>query len=89
MFLIVIVMVIIFFIDKRNIYSHYKMQVYQSNDLELSVQRSYIVMFLICVCCGYGVSAIYDWQYYVIGGMFVFSIVANFIFSYREKRKQH
>jgi hypothetical protein len=88
MFLFVIVISVIYWVDKKNIYKHYKMQVYQSIDLEVSVQRDYIVMFLVCLCCGYAVSAIDIWQYFFIGGMFIISILVNWFLEYRHKQDE-
>ena len=86
MFLFVIVITVLFWVDKKNIYNHYKMQVFQSIDLEISVQRDYIVMFLVCVCCGYAVCAIDIWQYFFIGGMFIISILVNWFLEYKHKK---
>lgn len=86
MFLFVIVITVLFWVDKKNIYNHYKMQVFQSIDLEISVQRDYIVMFLVCVCCGYAVCAIDTWQYFFIGGMFIISILVNWFLEYKHKK---
>ena len=52
---------ILYWVDKKNIYRHYKMQVFQSIDLEISVQRDYIIMFLICVSAGYALCINYNW----------------------------
>lgn len=86
MFMFVVVITILYFIDKKNIYKHYKMQVYQSIQLELTVQRDYIVLFLICVCCGYAVCVIRTWQYFFIGAMFIVSFSLNWYLSVREKQ---
>lgn len=88
MFLFAVVITIIFWIDKSNIYRHYKMQVYQSIELELSVQRDYTIMFLVCVCCGYAVSSVETWQYYFIGGIFIFSLIINFFIAYKTREKR-
>ena len=92
MMLFVIVMLIVYWVDKKNIYKHYKMQVFQSIDTEISVQRDYIIMFLTCVCCGYAVCAVQTWQYYFVGAMFLLSLLANWLLSYQvklsEKKKE-
>lgn len=49
---------IIYWVDKRNLYKHYKMQAYLSIGLEISVHRDYVFFFLLCACCGYVVSAV-------------------------------
>ena len=64
------------------------MQVFQTIDTEISVQRDYIIMFLACVCCGYAACAVQNWQYYFVGGMFIVSLLANWFLSYRFKLSQ-
>lgn len=88
LFLFVLVVTVLYWLDKKNIYRHYKMQVFQSIDLELSVQRDYIVMFLVCVCCGYAVCADDYWQYFFIGAMFILSLLTNWFLSYRTKQQE-
>lgn len=88
MMLFVIVILIIYWVDKKNIYKHYKMQVFQSIDTEISVQRDYIIMFLACVCCGYAVCAVQTWQYYFVGAMFLISLFANWLLSYQVKQSE-
>lgn len=83
----VLVLFIVFWNDKKNIYKHYKMQAYLSIDLELTVLRDYIFMFLICVCCGYAVSVISHWQYIFIGIIFIFSIILNIMLTTQKKQK--
>lgn len=83
MFLFVVVLAIIYVVDKKNIYKHYKMQTFQSIDLEISVQRDYIIMFLICVSCGYAACAIRTWQFIIVGVMFVLALLINLIVEYR------
>ena len=78
----VLVLFIVYWVDKKNIYKHYKMQTYLSIDLELSVQKHYIIMFLICECFGYAISVYYTWQYVFIGVMFVLAIIANYLISF-------
>ena len=85
MFLFVVVITIVYWVDKKNIYKHYKMQVFQTIDTEISVQRDYIIMCLACVCCGYAACAVQNWQYYFVGGMFIVSLLANWFLSYRFK----
>ena len=77
---------IIFWVDKKNIYKHYKMQTFLSIELELSVQKHYIIMFLICLCCGYAISAFTTWQYIFSGVMFVVSIIANYFISFTYRK---
>ena len=36
-------------------------------------------MFLVCLSFGYAISAFFDWQYVIIGIMFILAIIANFI----------
>ena len=81
----IVVIFIIFWIDKKNIYTHYKMQAFLSIDLEQSVLRDYTYMFLICVCCGYAISAIHSWQYIFIGIIFIFSIIVNIMLTFQAK----
>ncbi len=64
------------------------MQVYQSIELELSVQRDYTIMFLVCVCCGYAVSSVYTWQYIFIACTFVVSLIINFFIAYKTREKR-
>lgn len=85
--LFVVAISLIYWIDKRNIYHHYKMQTYQSIELELSVQKSYIYLFLVCLCAGYAACAIYTWQYYLAIAIFLISIIINRLVSYSIKQK--
>lgn len=64
------------------------MQVFQSIELEISVQKDYIIMFLVCVSCGYALCAQDMWQYFFIGGMFILSLIANWLLSYRTKQAE-
>lgn len=84
----VLVILVIYWVDKRNLYRHYKMHTYLSIDLELAVQRDYIVLFLICVCCGYGISAIYFWQIILAVAMCVLSLAINFILNCKAKHDE-
>jgi hypothetical protein len=79
---------IIIFIDKRILYNHYKMQVYQSIESLLSIQRDYIIMFLICVCCGYALCASYNWQYYLIGALFIVCLLVNWLITLSAQKKE-
>lgn len=63
------------------------MQVYQSIELELQTQKSYIIMFLICISCGYAVSVTRTWQYYMIAAICVVSIGVNFLVEYNSSQK--
>lgn len=63
------------------------MQVYQSIDIEISIQRDYIYMFLICVSCGYAVSSRSIWLYIFIGIVFVFAVIVNYIISYKKSEE--
>jgi hypothetical protein len=46
-------------------------------------------MFLICVSGGYAIGVNFDWQYYVIGGIFIISLIANFLLSYKVKNQSN
>ena len=81
----VIVIFIIFWIDKKNIYKHYKMQTYLSIELEQTVLRDYTYMFLLCACCGYAISAFFTWQYIFIGIIFAISILFNIMLTFEAK----
>ena len=87
LFVFVLVLFIVFWIDKKNTYKHYKMQSYLSIDVEITVLRDYIFMFLLCVCCGYAASAIFTWQYIFIGVIFIFSIILNIMLTTQNKYK--
>lgn len=86
--LFVLVLVIIYWIDKKNIYRHYKMKTYLSIDLEMEVQKHYIIMFLLCISLGYLISSFKLWQYIFAGIMFVFGLLANYMISFTYNRKK-
>ena len=60
-FLFMIILIILYWIDKRNLYKHYKMQHYISIELEVKVQKFYIIFFLICVSGGYYSTSVFLW----------------------------
>lgn len=82
-----ITLILLYWNDKRVLYKHYKMQVYQSIDIEISVQRDYIYMFLICVSCGYAVGVRFYWQYLLIAIVFVLAVFINYIISYNKSQE--
>ncbi len=90
-FLFMIILFVLYWIDKRNLYDHYKSNSYLSIKLEVMVQKTFIVFFLICVSLGYAAAAVETWQYYFIGGVFILSLILNFAlvltYSRDDKKK--
>lgn len=51
----------------------------------MSIQRDYIIMFLVCVCCGYAASVNFTWQYIFIGVFFIIALLINLAISLKKK----
>lgn len=84
----IVVMFIIFWNDKRNIYRHYKMQTYLSIDLELCVLRDFIFMFLVCVGGGYATTCVHTWQYIFMGVICLLAIILNIGLTFQDSFHQ-
>lgn len=82
-----IVLCLVYLIDKKNLYKHYKMQTFQSIDLEIEFHNSFIILFLFGLCGGYAISSWEVWQWCTAGGAFVLSILANFLISSIYKKQ--
>lgn len=81
-----VILFLLYWIDKYNLYKHYKMQQYLSIELEIKLQKTYIVIFLICVSIGYYYSAIDLWEKIVILVVIVVALVVNFLLNYNYKK---
>lgn len=86
--LFVLALLALYWLDKRNIYQHYKMQTYLSIQLELSSQRDYLWMFLVCACGGYALGAIFYWQYVLAAGVCLLAGLANLAIGYGIRRRK-
>ena len=49
--------------------------------------KKYVLMFLLCLSAGYAISVSYNWQYYIIIGIFILSVVVNFLIDIKSKKK--
>ena len=85
-FLFMIILAILFWIDKRNLYLHYKTQQYISIELEIKVQKTYIIFFLICVSGGYYLTSVFTWEKITIGVIFILAILINFALNLSYKK---
>lgn len=87
-FLFMIILFLLYWIDKFNLYKHYKMQQYMSIELEIKVQKTYIIFFLICVSGGYYFSTTYLWEKITIIGVVIFALIVNFTLNYTYKKQK-
>lgn len=88
LFFFMMVLAVLYWIDKYNLYKHYKMQQYISIELELKVQKTYIILFLLCVSFGYYLSTQFFWEKYVIMAVVVISLIINFSLNYTYKKQK-
>lgn len=52
------------------------------------MQKTYIVLFLLCVSFGYFLSTVYDWERYIILGVVVAALVINFTLNYTYQKQK-
>jgi hypothetical protein len=87
-FLFLIVLVVLYWVDKYNLYRHYKQQKYTSIELEIKVQKTYIIFFLICVSFGYYFSVQTVWEQIAIAVVVVVALALNFGLNYSYKKQK-
>jgi hypothetical protein len=64
------------------------MQQYISIELEVKVQKTYIVFFLICVSGGYYFTSIFIWEKITIGIIFILALIINFTLNFTYKKQK-
>jgi hypothetical protein len=62
------------------------MQQYMSIELEIKVQKTYIILFLICVSIGYYFSVNTLWEKITILGVIALALIMNFVLNYSYKK---
>jgi len=81
-----VVLFLLYWIDKFILYNHYKMQSYLSLELEHKAQKAFLVVFLVCVSLGYLTITQFDWQKWMVLGVFIIAIVLNFSLQFLFKK---
>jgi hypothetical protein len=87
-FIFIITFVILYWIDKYNLYRHYKMQQYMSIELEIKVQKTNIFLLLIGVSVGYYLSVQEWWEYIAVVVVVVVGLALNFGINYTYKKQK-
>lgn len=80
------ILFLLYWIDKYNLYKHYKMQQYLSIELEIKVQKTYIVLFLIFCSMGYYFTVTFLWEKLIIVGVAAAALILNFLLNLSYKK---
>lgn len=83
-----VLMFILYWNDKRNIYAHYKMQTFLPLELEQGFQEIYIYVFMITVMLSYMSVSTTAWEFYSAIGLSLFFIVLKIVLDWVERVKQ-
>ena len=75
---------VLYWIDKYNLFNHYNTNHYLSIEFILQIQKVYIFIFLLCVSVGFFLSAQWDWEKYMIVAVFVISMALNALLVRKE-----
>ena len=78
----------IYWIDKYNLFNHYNTNHYLSIEFMLQIQKVYIFIFLLCISVGFFLSAQWDWEKYMILGVFIVTMILNYFLVERERHQK-
>lgn len=87
MVLLLLLMLAVYWNDKRNIYNHYKMQAYLPLELEQGFQDVYIFVFMITVMLSYMSVASTNLEFYGALGFTAFIMLLKLVLDFFERKK--